>query len=187
MDAHSPVSEDQLTLYIPSISSDRSSKISYLSDDSYYFDDEYPPLMDFDACHSAFMHSPRPDDMLFVHPFIGYHNQFLLQADRCGFGDLSPIQELPELIYEAVKLMNFDQCMAVEKRRIRTIRYKKINRKVPADIGCGDGSSSSGISRASTLKRRTAAGGGKADSSAPKRCKKPLLKRCVKWALTCIA
>lgn len=171
-------SSDNLELSIPSISPDRSSKLSFLSSDSC-FDEEYHTLMDYEL-NLGFVHSPRPAS-LFPQTYIGYQTQYLLQIGKYDCGELSPIQELPELIYEAVKIMNFDQCLSIEKRKIRTIRYKRINPKLPIEI-----SACSGNSGSRTSKRRMTSGI-KEEIPAQKQCKKPLFKKCIRWAFTCIA
>lgn len=191
---------ENFELSLPSVSSYQSSSLtgSYLSDDAYYLDDpaspHSPAQMVYEEEHidEYIPTPPSSAPVTFPPNMYNQHMLFVLQRSRYEFGDLSPIQELPELIYEAVNLMDFERCMAVEKRRIRTIRYKRINHNWPGDCdwSSGDGDSNrinDFYSHSSTASKRSSTGS--CDDRklvSVKRRKRNSLRKCLKWAFACI-
>lgn len=172
------VDEDSLDLLIPSASSAHSSDVSFLDADSSTEADDYlsPMVIEHEWNAATFIHSPRPKTIL-PPPIFDYRSHIFLHFNRVvEFSELSPIQELPELIYESVKIMNFNQCMAVEKKRIRTIRYKR--QRQPIQLQCDI---------ASEPARRRDSDVGDHKGMTVKRRKRTLLTKCIKWAFACIA
>lgn len=152
------------TLHIPSISSTRSSTYTDSNDYSYIDDGDTNPI---DQLMTPFISSPRPESLFSQKIFNQTDNvPISLPIKRWEYsGDLSPISELPELVYDAVKLLQFEnetltkysggQCCCDCVKRIRCISSKR------------------GITSGDRKRRRIG--------------RRSALKNCFNWMLRCVS